>query len=163
LQDESSIFQDPAFWISLAALFISGYQAWASNQANRISDRRTKFIESIAVEFAVIENSLDRLEQEIVRAKRNPAITSSDIAGLAIQAMRSSARSINKVSSHSSVDESKIEIKKIDTLDDVMNFANDGVFEGEGRSLHLETSHKIVGRLSVYFMELHREIQSAHL
>ena len=128
-----------------------------------MADKRTKFIESIAIEFAAIENSLDRLEQEIIRAKRNCGITSSDIAGLAIQAMRSTTRSLNKISGFKTVDDNLVDTRKVDALDIVLNYANDGVFEGETRLLHLETSHKTIVRVSTYCTELYRQCQGAHL
>ena len=163
LADEKSWLADPALWVAFAALGVSAYQACSSSKHNRMADKRTKFIESISVEFAKIENTLDSLEQGLVRAKRDHEISSSEIAVLAIAAMRSTTRSLNKVSGLNSVDEKIIDLKKFDTLDEIMCFANDGEFEGETRLLHLETSHKIVARVSVYCTELHREIQGTHL
>lgn len=163
MADDNSLLADPALWVALAALGVSIFQAYSSNRQHKKTDKRTKFIESIAVEFVKIDNALDLLEQEIVRAKRNSEISSADIAVLAIAAMRTSTRSLNKVSGLSSVDDQLIETKKIDALDDIMSFANEEEFEGKSRLLHLETSHKIVARVSVYCTELHREIQKSHL
>ncbi len=126
------------------------------------ADKRTKFLENIRPEFTKIEGALDSLDDKLLEARRDDAVTGDEIVGYAVKANRTATRCINVVSDWDTVDNSKIDTKKFDELDQIFSFGEDGAFDDERRNLHLTTSLRVTARVSEYTISLQSELQKAH-
>lgn len=75
----TSLWVDPALYISLAAFVLSAFQFIRSIRIDAGTKRRNEFIELIAGKFSRINAALDALELKLRKANFDTTIHSNDV------------------------------------------------------------------------------------
>ena len=167
--EEAEFLSKASDWISLCALLFSGFsvavtfhQSRQSAKNFRKSDRRTKLIELISVEFAELNKQLDSLDEFLENAFLDQTINSERIAQRVAKTMRRCTRFQQVISALDTVELSQKDLEKIDGLDELFDYANQGYFERNNRSFYLRNSIKVVHRIYAHYAELQAQLIKDH-
>ena len=154
---------NPALYVAIFALFISGAQAIRSIVVEQRQRRSMQFIEVIAGEFAKSEAALDLLEAKLLKGLQNAGVTSEDMLDVALPAGRTAARAMTSVSEMPAVSIDLVLATKVDELDAIWTMASDGAFESSSRKLHIQTALNIVTRVTANMSLAKRDLTHTHL
>lgn len=156
-------WENPALYVAILALFISGGQAIRSIVIEQRQRKSIQFIEVIAGEFAKSEVALDLLEARLRKGLRNPNVTSEDMLEVALPAGRTAARAMTSVSEIPAVSIDLVSATKVDELDAIWTMASEGAFESSSRKLHIQTALNIVTRVTANMSLAKRDLTHTHL
>ena len=160
---DASLWSDPAFYISLAALGLSAIQFIRSIRLDAKTRKRIEFTELIDDRFSGINAVLDSLEYRLKKASTDSSVASNDILEVALQAVRMSNRVLTYVSEMPAVSSDLLESSGIDELEEILTMIDEGRFCEPSRSLSINTALKTVTRVAIKCSKTHREVRSIHL
>ena len=156
-------WENPALYVAILALLISGGQAIRSIVVERRQRKSIQFIEVIAGEFAKSEAALDLLEAKLRKELSNTNVTSEDMLEVALPAGRTAARAMTSVSEMSAVSIDLVSATKVDELDAIWTMASEGAFESSSRKLHIQTALNIVTCVTANMSSAKRDLTHTHL
>ena len=156
-------WENPALYVAILALLISGGQAIRSIVVERRQRKSIQFIEVIAGEFAKSEAALDLLEAKLRKELSNTNVTSEDMLEVALPAGRTAAIAMTSVSEMSAVSIDLVSATKVDELDAIWTMASEGAFESSSRKLHIQTALNIVTCVTANMSSAKRDLTHTHL
>ncbi|WP_224815179.1 hypothetical protein [Hasllibacter sp. MH4015] len=147
----------------MAALLVSGIQAFRSARSDTKNRRSVQFIEVISVQFADCEASLDLLEAKLRKSLVHPEISSAEILEFALPAGRKASRAMRSVSEMPAVQLDLIAQTRVDELDAIWQMASEDEFSESTRALAIKTALNIVTRVSANLSSAKSTILAKHL